>query len=165
MSIRIPVEEQNRLIAEVCDEFKAFLLDKNIKYGGSALSPVRLASKLSPVEQIEIRIDDKLSRIMNGDPNKEDEDPWRDLLGYLILREAARRMYPKKKAMEDLTDLELDIAIDRAIAEEEALGDTPIINQGEVEPPEPPKGTVDSNDLWNLLGKPTGKDNNNGEKS
>ena len=42
---------QNK-IAEVCDGIKKLLLDKNKKYGNSALEPVRVFSKASPVEQL-----------------------------------------------------------------------------------------------------------------
>lgn len=58
------------------------LLEKNAKYGDSALNPKRIFSKASTTEQIMTRIDDKLSRIANED---ESEDSVLDLMGYLIL--------------------------------------------------------------------------------
>lgn len=66
------------------------LIEKNRKYGDSALHPTRIFSKLSPVEQINIRIDDKLSRVLSGQ-NDEDEDIDLDLIGYLFLRIIAKR--------------------------------------------------------------------------
>lgn len=76
--------EAQQAIAEVCDNIKEFLIEKNRKYGNSALSPVRVFSKASPEEQILVRMDDKLSRIRNRQ-NDDDEDPFLDLVGYLIL--------------------------------------------------------------------------------
>lgn len=52
-------------IADVCDRVKALLIEKNRKYGNSALNPVRVFSKASADEQILVRMDDKLSRIRN----------------------------------------------------------------------------------------------------
>lgn len=77
-------------IALVCDEIKQLLLSKNAKYGDSALNPVRVFSKASPVEQILVRIDDKLSRIQSGAGLlASDEDVLNDLIGYLILLKIA----------------------------------------------------------------------------
>ena len=53
-------------IATVCDEIKAMLLEKNLSYGNSALAPLRIFSRADPVEQLNVRIDDKLSRIARG---------------------------------------------------------------------------------------------------
>lgn len=71
-------------IATTCDEIKEMLLDKNKRYGDSALSPLRIFSKADAVEQIKCRLDDKLSRLSNQ-RSDEDEDVILDLLGYLIL--------------------------------------------------------------------------------
>lgn len=76
-------------IVRKCDELKSLLLEKNRKYGNSALSPLRVFSKADAVEQILVRIDDKLNRIKNRQ-NDEDEDVIMDLAGYLILLMAAR---------------------------------------------------------------------------
>ena len=76
-------------IITVCDEIKKMLLDKNRKYGDSAIHPQRIFSKADPVEQINIRIDDKISRLLSGQAD-EDEDIEFDLIGYLILRRIAR---------------------------------------------------------------------------
>jgi hypothetical protein len=75
-------------IAEVCDELKELLLEKNRKYGDSALNPVRIFSKASTLEQLKVRMDDKLSRLRNA-ADDEDEDPTTDLIGYLILYKVA----------------------------------------------------------------------------
>ena len=75
-------------ICVVCDEIKELLLTKNRKYGDSALSPVRVFSKASPLEQLKVRIDDKLSRLKNAQDD-EDEDVVTDLIGYLVLYKVA----------------------------------------------------------------------------
>lgn len=73
-------------IANTCDEIKSLLLEKNAKYGNSALDPVRIFSRASAEEQILVRIDDKLSRIMHGiGLAADDEDVINDLIGYLVL--------------------------------------------------------------------------------
>ena len=77
-------------IASVCDEVKELLLGKNKKYGDSALDPARIFSHASTVEQLFVRIDDKLSRIQKGDGLlNNDEDVLIDLIGYLILLKIA----------------------------------------------------------------------------
>jgi len=68
-------------IAEVCDAIKEMLLEKNKLYGDSALNPVRIFSKADPISQIEVRMDDKLSRIRNMSP-EDAEDAYLDLIGY-----------------------------------------------------------------------------------
>ncbi len=75
-------------IAYVCEKLKELLLEKNRKYGDSALSPVRIFSKASVLEQLKVRMDDKLSRLSNAQDD-EDEDPTTDLIGYLILYKVA----------------------------------------------------------------------------
>lgn len=75
-------------IAQECDRIKEMLLEKNRKYGDSALNPQRIFSRADPVEQIKIRIDDKLSRIRNQQPD-DNEDTIDDLIGYLILLKIA----------------------------------------------------------------------------
>lgn len=86
-----PAQAAPDLIREECDALCTMLLEKNAKYGNSALEPVRVFSKADPVEQIRVRLDDKLSRLMRG-AGTEDEDVEIDLMGYLILLRVARRM-------------------------------------------------------------------------
>ena len=81
-----------RMISEVCDEVKELLIRKNIAYGNSAIEPLRIFSKASPIEQINVRLDDKLSRIAKGDVNFEDEDVEKDVMGYLVLKRVAKRV-------------------------------------------------------------------------
>jgi hypothetical protein len=76
-------------ICSVVDELKELLLQKNRKYGDSAINPVRVFSKSDPIEQIYVRLDDKLSRIRNQQDD-EDEDVINDTIGYLVLLKVAR---------------------------------------------------------------------------
>lgn len=74
----------------ICDEVKDLLLEKNKKYGDSALNPARIFSKANAVEQILVRIDDKLNRIQKGAGLlANDEDVVMDLMGYLVLLKIA----------------------------------------------------------------------------
>ena len=78
--------ESELKISAICDDIKELLIYKNRKYGNSALEPCRVFSKSSPVEQLLVRIDDKLNRIMQGAGLlDEDEDVVNDLIGYLVL--------------------------------------------------------------------------------
>ena len=84
-------------IAQVCEELEELLLEKNRKYGDSALNPVRIFSKANTLEQLKVRIDDKLSRLRNA-ADDEDEDPTTDLIGYLILYKVALKQ--QKRAID-----------------------------------------------------------------
>jgi hypothetical protein len=72
------------------EAIRIMLNTKNNKYGNSALEPMRVFSKASNLEQLYVRIDDKLSRIRNN-PDNEDEDVLDDLIGYLLLLKIATR--------------------------------------------------------------------------
>jgi len=85
---------QSPPFADVLDdelqEIREFLISKNQAYGNSAVEPVRVFSKADAVEQIRVRIDDKISRLMRG--RADGEDTELDLLGYLVLLRVATRM-------------------------------------------------------------------------
>ena len=82
-----------QLIAVECDAVKQLLIMKNNEYGNSAIDPKRIFSKVGAVEQIKVRIDDKLSRLMNSGAKVIKEDTVQDLIGYLILLRVAERIY------------------------------------------------------------------------
>jgi hypothetical protein len=84
-------EETQFTISQVCDEIKAMLIAKNKSYGDSALNPVRIFATADNVEQLHVRIDDKLSRITRGGSFIGDNDVD-DLIGYLILLKIAREL-------------------------------------------------------------------------
>jgi len=62
-----------------------------MKYGDSAMSPIRIFSDADATAQLLVRIDDKLSRIKNRGYGLGDdgEDTLVDLIGYLILLKVA----------------------------------------------------------------------------
>ena len=66
------------------------LVEKNGKYGDSALNPINIFSDGDAVNSLCARIDDKLSRIRNNGINVDTEDTVKDLCGYLILLLLAR---------------------------------------------------------------------------
>lgn len=77
-------------ISIICDDIKELLISKNQKYGDSALNPSRVFSKADPIEQLLVRIDDKLNRIQKGAGLvANDEDVLMDLMGYLVLLKIA----------------------------------------------------------------------------
>lgn len=76
-------------ISNVCDNIKNLLIKKNESYGDSAIDPIRIFSKSDNLEQIKVRIDDKLSRISRGSEFYGDND-LDDLIGYLILFKVAK---------------------------------------------------------------------------
>jgi len=79
--IKMTTEEK---ITIACEEIKSLLIEKNRKYGDSAMNPSRIFSKADSKEQLKVRIDDKLNRIMNQQSD-DTEDSVMDLIGYLIL--------------------------------------------------------------------------------
>ena len=93
--------ESEMKISGICDDIKELLINKNRKYGNSALKPCRVFSKSSPVEQLLVRIDDKLNRIMQGAGLlAEDEDVVNDLIGYLILLKIGMTDEKNKQVLE-----------------------------------------------------------------
>lgn len=100
--IRKILSEINTLIQSVQDPIQkgfleipfsvaTLLIQKNQDYGNSALSPLRIFSKVNRVEQLKVRIDDKLSRIRNDCGKSFKEDTILDLMGYLVLLKLALR--------------------------------------------------------------------------
>ncbi len=83
------------VLENVLWDVRTMLINKNRKYGNSTLEPKRIFSKASPLEQIKVRIDDKLSRIANKQDD-DDEDAEIDLLGYLVIHEIAKRIQRSK---------------------------------------------------------------------
>ena len=79
-------------IWKACHAIAHMLIEKNHSYGNSALEPIRIFSKADPREQLHVRIDDKLNRLMKGTEYIGDND-IDDLIGYLILLKIAKEKY------------------------------------------------------------------------
>ena len=75
-------------VNKICTELAELLVEKNRKYGDAALNPKQTFAKSSPIELINVRMDDKLSRIKNAQTD-DNEDPEWDLMGYLVLKRIA----------------------------------------------------------------------------
>jgi len=89
-----PMNEQSQQdIAAACDAIKELLLRKNKAYGDSALNPLRILSKASALEQLKVRFDDKLSRLLRGEelPDESFDQTIDDAIGYLMLIKVARK--------------------------------------------------------------------------
>ena len=63
--------------------FSYFINEKNRRYGDAALKPIKIFSKVEPDNQVCIRIDDKLSRIMVSEEFKKNDVA--DTFGYIAL--------------------------------------------------------------------------------
>ena len=75
-------------IMTACLDMMEMLIKKNVSYGDSAISPVRIFAQSDNIEQIKIRIDDKINRVKNNQGFAGDND-IDDLIGYLILLKIA----------------------------------------------------------------------------
>ncbi len=85
-----PVEDSFAAeVKAVTDGIAEVLVAKNKAYGDAALNPVRVFSKADPIEQLKVRIDDKISRLARG--NDAGEDTELDLIGYLVLLRIAKK--------------------------------------------------------------------------
>ena len=78
----------SKALTKTLEELGTMLLSKNASYGNAALEPLRIFSKADSMEQLKVRIDDKLSRLQRG--SDIGEDTVKDLTGYLILFLMAR---------------------------------------------------------------------------
>lgn len=79
---------EKRIVA-VCDLLSKHLIGKHRSYGATALYPIQIFGRGHAVEGLQVRIDDKLSRIKNN-PSAYDEDAVLDLMGYLVLLRLAK---------------------------------------------------------------------------
>ena len=74
------------------EEIRDLLLGKNKNYGDSALKPVPIFSKQTPIEGLCSRIDSCLSRVKNSPAGVNDSamrGTIKDLAGYFILLDIA----------------------------------------------------------------------------
>ena len=73
-------------VSDALKEIEKHLIAKNRLYGDSALEPIRVFSDVDVEEQIKVRIDDQLSRLING----VNEGSVDDLIGHLLLLKIAK---------------------------------------------------------------------------
>jgi hypothetical protein len=89
------VQEQIKIVLK---RIGSLLIEKNRKYGNSAICPKRIFSTADAEEQIKVRLDDKLSRIANHQDD-DNEDPILDSVGYMILLMVLRNLKELEKNM------------------------------------------------------------------
>jgi hypothetical protein len=82
-------------VSSVLARLENMLIEKNRKYGDSALNPKRIFSRAPTIEQIKVRIDDKLSRHANQQTDEDEDVVW-DLLGYFVLLRIAQNRAAKE---------------------------------------------------------------------
>lgn len=70
-------------IRDLFDNFADFLIEKNNRYGDSALNPTKIFSEIDAGSQIRTRLDDKLQRIANSDELRKNDVC--DVFGYVAL--------------------------------------------------------------------------------
>lgn len=76
-------------VDRILDHAKTMLVEKHKSYGRSALDPVRIFANSDRMEQLYVRLDDKLARVKNGHEYPGD-DTLMDILGYVTLILVAR---------------------------------------------------------------------------
>lgn len=87
--------ETREQIAQIFDSLREVVLEKNRRYGDSALVPIGVFNKAGPELSILARLDDKLGRVVNSpEPAKNDVA---DIIGYLVL-------YATVKGWHDFSD-------------------------------------------------------------
>ncbi len=81
------IDDTQKKIKDVIHAVETFLLEKNKRYGNSALAPLSIFSSFVQNDELNtsilVRLDDKLSRIKNSDTIRKNDVA--DLIGYLIL--------------------------------------------------------------------------------
>jgi len=92
--------DTQKKIIETCEAIQSILLTKNLRYGNSALEPIKCFYKGDNTNSILIRLDDKLSRIKNSEHLRFNDVC--DLIGYLILYLVSQNI--DKKEYEKLID-------------------------------------------------------------
>ena len=92
MSSQISFAEE---VSAILARLENMLIEKNRKYGDSALNPKRIFSRAPTIEQIKVRIDDKLSRHANQQTDEDEDVVW-DLLGYFVLLRIAQNRAAKE---------------------------------------------------------------------
>ena len=83
MEYPFPPKVEQAPIGKVVEALSEFLMAKNKNYGNSALKPIKVFSKVEPTNSICVRMDDKISRIVNSKEFRKNDIV--DLTGYLVL--------------------------------------------------------------------------------
>jgi hypothetical protein len=84
-SLSLSITDFDRALAIVLRDVGKLLSEKNRLYGNAYFEPTEVFSKLTPLERIDARIDEKLARIKSAQ-NDDQEDTTNDLIGLLVIR-------------------------------------------------------------------------------
>lgn len=104
MTVEPTPQEVQKIIREEGDYVTNLLIEKNKAYGNSAVCPKRFFSQAETTEQIKVRIDDKLNRLVNGLSESDEEDVVLDLIGYLILLRVAIRVQAESESRSAISE-------------------------------------------------------------
>lgn len=77
------ITETQKKISETLADIERVLIEKNRRYGNSALSPINIFSRLPADAGILQRLDDKISRVRNSAELRKNDIC--DIIGYLVL--------------------------------------------------------------------------------
>lgn len=92
-------DDYETCVRRVADEVADLAIHKVRAYGKSVLEPVRIFSKADALEQIRMRIDDKLSRLRSTGIDQDSEEKIiLGLLGYLVLLRVAKEVHKDRPA-------------------------------------------------------------------
>jgi len=83
--IHMEQELFERLLTKVTNTIVKTLKEKNKSYGGSAVNPLGIFTKIGVKERLLVRIEDKLKRIQTLGFEDHGEDNLADLIGYFII--------------------------------------------------------------------------------
>jgi hypothetical protein len=92
---RALLTEVQLLIVDECAFIAEHLVKKNAAYGNSFADPIHIFARSSPAEQLNVRIDDKIKRLLNQNKVSKcriKEDTVLDLIGYLVLKRVLRKV-------------------------------------------------------------------------
>jgi hypothetical protein len=94
------LEQFEEYLNEILNTIGTTLKKKNRSYGGSAVKPLNIFTKLGVKERLLVRIEDKLKRIQALGISGFGEDNLNDLIGYLLILKI-QDLHEKKLALED----------------------------------------------------------------
>lgn len=86
---KLGISSFEQSVRRITDQTANILIEKNLAYGNSALDPIQVFSNVDRMEQLFVRLDDKLSRVKRGHEYPGD-DTIRDIIGYCTLILIAR---------------------------------------------------------------------------
>jgi hypothetical protein len=81
-------EDTREAIRSTGNSLIELLIEKNRRYGDSALNPPRIFGKSDATDSIGVRLDDKIGRIANAEEPRRNDVA--DIMGYLVLYCVAR---------------------------------------------------------------------------